>query len=256
MKATMSNQPNHELRAFLAWDVLIERAKEERSITYKELADKVGVHHRVCRYFLEYIQNYCLEEELPPLTSIVVNKGGKVGQGFIAWDVNDLAAGQKKVYNFKWSSYSNPFDYAQRGERQSELAVKLLEISKAKEIYAKVKVRGVAQSLFRKTLLYTYQSKCAFCSFPIPEALEAAHIVPWSAANEEEKLDVRNGILLCSNHHKLFDKNIYVLEEDYTVTINGPYRSKLAGKTIKLPKNEEYWPDKKYIEKRLSLNKQ
>lgn len=64
MNKTMNNQPNHELGAFHVWDVLIKRAKEGKPITYKELAEKVGVHRRVCRYFLECIQNYCLEELL------------------------------------------------------------------------------------------------------------------------------------------------------------------------------------------------
>lgn len=252
----MSKQPNHELRAFNAWEILIKRAGEKIPITYKELAEQVGVHHRVCRYFLDYIQAYCMNEEMPPLTSIVVSKEGKVGKGFIAYDVNNIGEGQKKVYNFNWSNYINPFQYAQIDGRQSELAVDLLDTTKSKEVYAKVKVRGVAQSLFRKALLEVYQSKCAFCGFRIPEALEAAHIVPWSVANEEEKLDVRNGILLCSNHHKLFDKNIYLLEEDYTIHLNGLYRSKLVGQTLKLPKHKMHFPKKEYIIKRLSLNKQ
>ncbi|MED1206105.1 HNH endonuclease [Heyndrickxia acidicola] len=252
----MSEQPNHELRAFRAWEVLIKQAEKNKPITYKELAEQVGVHHRVCRFFLDYIQNYCMDEEMPPLTSIVVSREGKVGKGFIAYDVTNIGEGQKKVYNFNWHSYINPFQYAQSDGRQSELAADLLDTTKSKEVYAKVKVRGVAQSLFRKALLDVYHSKCAFCGFRIPEALEAAHIVPWSVANEEEKLDVRNGLLLCSNHHKLFDKNIYMLDENYTIKINSSYSSKLAGKTIKLPQNKQHFPEKQYIKKRLYLNKQ
>ncbi|MDF2557980.1 MAG: endonuclease [Bacillales bacterium] len=249
----MNGQPNHERRAFIAWDVLIKQVKKSKTITYKELADQVGVHWRACRFFLDFIQNYCIEEGVPPLTSIVVNAKGKVGKGFIAYDVNSLAECQEKVFNFNWLIYINPFQYTQNDDTQSKLVDDLLILNKSKEVYVKVKSRGVAQSLFRKALLDAYQTKCAFCNFRFPEALEAAHIVPWSMANDEEKLDVRNGLLLCSKHHKLFDKNIFMIAEDYTIKIKDSYKSKKVGQKINLPSNKQYLPIKEYINKRLSL---
>lgn len=34
----------------------------------------------------------------------------------------------------------------------------------------------------------------------------ASHIKQWSQSNNEERLDVNNGLLLCPNHDSLFDK--------------------------------------------------
>ena len=47
---------------------------------------------------LGLIQNYCIEEKLPPLTILVVDKSGKPGTGFIAYDVDKLAEGMALVY--------------------------------------------------------------------------------------------------------------------------------------------------------------
>jgi predicted restriction endonuclease len=38
--------------------------------------------------------------------------------------------------------------------------------------------------------------------------LIASHIVPWRDSNDEEKLDVNNGILLSPNYDALFDKHL------------------------------------------------
>lgn len=80
----MTNNVNQEERAYRAWNVLVGCAETQKTITYKELGDKLGVHHRTCRYFLDCIQNFCLEEKLPPLTILVVNQKGILGNGFIA----------------------------------------------------------------------------------------------------------------------------------------------------------------------------
>lgn len=34
----------------------------------------------------------------------------------------------------------------------------------------------------------------------------ASHIKPWVVSNNQERLDIHNGLLLCPNHDYLFDK--------------------------------------------------
>lgn len=118
----MGNIVNQEERAFRAWNVLVEYAVNKETITYKELGDKLNVHHRTCRYFLDCIQNFCLEEKLPPLTILVVNQKGEVGNGFIAWDVKNMEEGLKKVFSFNWKNIHNPFAYACYGSTVTDLA--------------------------------------------------------------------------------------------------------------------------------------
>ena len=65
------------------------------------------------------------------------------------------------------------------------------------------------QHRFRNDLLEMQGSVCAFCDFDVPVALEAAHIVP---KQENGTDDPRNGLLLCSVHHRIFDTNCLGME--------------------------------------------
>src|SRR4051794_32651460 len=66
---------NQYQRAFLAWPVLTATASNHGTITYKEVGDRLGIHHRPVRFVLSVIQDHCLKEKLPPLTIIVVGQG-------------------------------------------------------------------------------------------------------------------------------------------------------------------------------------
>lgn len=62
----------------------------------------------------------------------------------------------------------------------------------------------IGQSKYKSRLILKYK-KCVLCEINIPELLVASHIKPWSESNNNEKLDLNNGLLLCSLHDKLFD---------------------------------------------------
>ncbi|MGO4500029.1 HNH endonuclease [Paenibacillus sp. 2RAB27] len=247
----MDNKINQEERAFRAWDVLTIYSRDKKTITYKELGEKLTVHHRTCRYFLDFIQNYCMDNKLPPLTIIVVNQEGNVGNGFTAWDTDNLDEGLNKVFEYNWDNHPNPFSFAKDGITSEEIVEQLINNSAdKKEIYAKVKVRGIVQSLFRSALLRAYNNKCAFCGFPHVVALEASHIVPWSHSTDEERISVNNGILLCSNHHKLFDSGMLKITKDYKIEATVSLNSKIVGKKLRLPKLKEHYPDVEKFKKR------
>jgi putative restriction endonuclease len=58
----------------------------------------MSIHHRALRFVLGKIQDLSLGEKLPPLTILVVNQDTtRPGEGFIAWDVDDLAVGYDPV---------------------------------------------------------------------------------------------------------------------------------------------------------------
>jgi predicted restriction endonuclease len=69
---------------------------------------------------------------------------------------------------------------------------------------ALIKVR-VNQSAFRKLLMRRY-THCCLCDVDDESLLVASHIKPWAKSNHAEKVDVNNGLLLCPNHDKLFDR--------------------------------------------------
>lgn len=216
---------NHAERAFHVWPILARVAKQpDPTITYGELAAEIGIHHRAVRYVLSEIQDYCLADKLPPLTILVVNAGDRLpGEGFVAWDADDLTAGVEKVVRYPWSQLVNPFSYAASGHTEEELADKLVNSpSTAGDVYALVKVRGTAQSIFRKALLLAYGSRCAICGLSFEAALDAAHLIPWSAASHEQRMSPTNGVLLCSTHHSLFDTGLITISAEFAVAFYDP----------------------------------
>jgi putative restriction endonuclease len=252
---------NQEYRAFLGWNFLTRKASEHQTSTYNELAAFVGVHPRVTRFFLSLIQDYCLNRDLPPLTILVVNITGLPGAGFIAWDTHQFETGKQNVYSHNWAEEENPFSFAVTGTVENQIILDLVSNpTTANDIYARVRVRGIAQSIFRQALLSAYNSSCAVCGLTYPIALEATHIIPWSE-NENERLNIQNGLLLCSVHHKLFDVGAFIINDDYTISVNNnvneypaqsDYDRKMLtefnGELIHLPQNIQHYPDLSFIQ--------
>ena len=251
-------------RAYRAWPILARVAHNKERIKYGELAKELQIHHRPVKYVLEEIQNYCLYEKLPPLTILVENKKGMVGKGFIAWDIDDLDTGLQKVYALDWTEIQNPFGFAHDGASPEEIASALAKRTVSpKDIYAKVRVRGMGQIIFRETLLQTYAGCCAFSGYKGKSLLQAAHILPWSKSKPEERLDPSNGILLSILHHHLFDLDWIRIDENYHILVNQKLVEKqslskeelallagLNGKAMTLPPDSRNWPSKQLIAER------
>ncbi len=255
---------NHKERAARAWPILVDVALNGwPPITYGELAHDLGMkHHRPVRYVLSEIQDYCLLEKFPPITILVVDKKDrKPGAGFIAWDVNDLEHGLALVRTFPWSEHVNPFGFAADGATIQSVADAIVKRKLSPgDAYARVKVRGMAQQVFREVLMKSYGGRCALSGYRTPQLLEAAHIIPWGKATPEQRIDPRNGILLSVVHHRLFDLQWLRIAEDYTVTAvftNAPVHSpervlleKLNGTRLRLPGDQELWPRPDFLRAR------
>lgn len=55
--------------------------------------------------------------------------------------------------------------------------------------------------------------KCVICGLSIPQLLEAAHIKDFTHCNNQEKYDLNNGITLCCNHHRAFDRGLFKFDD-------------------------------------------
>ena len=69
-----------------------------------------------------------------------------------------------------------------------------------------VTTHRVGQDLFRRKLLIKFNNKCAVTGIENEEMLLASHILPWRDADDFQRLDIENGILLDPFYDKLFDK--------------------------------------------------
>lgn len=74
------------------------------------------------------------------------------------------------------------------------------------ERLAKQKVR-IGQDKFRDNLLEEMK-RCPITGIDDKRFLIASHIKPWSHSNNEERLNIKNGLLLSPLFDKLFDKNV------------------------------------------------
>jgi putative restriction endonuclease len=126
---------DQEERAQKAWIKLTELAKSHEICSYKELGNFIGIHHRPVRYVLALIQDYCLLNNLPPITILVVNGSGEPGQGFIAADKNDFAKRRNDVFTYDWDEIENPFDLSKEGYSQEKIINDILERKKFQKKY-------------------------------------------------------------------------------------------------------------------------
>ncbi len=90
-----------EERSQQLWSLLALAATHRQVLTYDIVARLTGVVRPSIGDFLRPIQQYCAENRLPALTSIVVSDdSGLPGEGFIA--AQDVPAAQVRVFRHDW----------------------------------------------------------------------------------------------------------------------------------------------------------
>ena len=256
-----------EHKAGILWPILVETARNHNTLYYSDLAPHIGVISRSVGSALGPIYWYCLNEKLPPLTSIVINRRHQVpGMGFRAWPRDDIESAQNFVRQFQWNSVENPFEHFTYEDSANSLSKKLLQNpDKGNKILQQIQVRGVAQNIFRNALLEAYEYRCSICDLSFVESLDAAHIIPWHIATNSEKISPTNGVLLCANHHRLFDSEWIQISENWTIVHKSDsdddygkydklYTSEFHGNKIHLPRDEKLWPSPELLQRRLRLS--
>jgi hypothetical protein len=83
-------------------------------------------------------------------------------------------------------------------------------------------LRKNREERFKLAVRRVYHERCSLCNIGYhvgrtPLAIQAAHLIPFQ--NGGTSKDVRNGILLCSNHHDLFDSFAWTFDEDLQVRV-------------------------------------
>lgn len=115
---------------------------------------------------------------------------------------------------------------------------------------------------FRRKIIEIYDHQCAACGLriilPIVNSvsfIDAAHLIPFSESRNDHPT---NGLALCKNHHWAMDRDLIAPGPDhhwYASKILDSRRSngekelsELAGKTLLLPKDEAFHPDREGLE--------
>lgn len=100
---------NHPARAAQCWQILVGRAMNRQTITYKGLSELMygKAAAGVLAEVLGHIAYYCQQNDLPPLTATVVNTGGAPGHG-IPSDLATIDGQREKVYACDWYDICPP----------------------------------------------------------------------------------------------------------------------------------------------------
>lgn len=78
----------------------------------------------------------------------------------------------------------------------------------------------VGQGAYRKRIVHRWEYKCAITGFSKLDILIASHIVPWCDSNDNERLDVDNGLLLSPTYDALFDRNLISFENNGKIILS------------------------------------
>jgi putative restriction endonuclease len=79
----------------------------------------------------------------------------------------------------------------------------------------------LGQASFRVLVTDAYKRRCAITGESTLVALEAAHIVPYSNDGSHE---IRNGLLLRADFHRLFDVGLVSINQDLRIKISPKIR--------------------------------
>jgi predicted restriction endonuclease len=98
------------------------------------------------------------------------------------------------------------------------------------ETIREIKARRV-QNFFRRTVLQSYNNRCAISGLAIPQLLVASHIIPWSE-DVSRRADPTNGIALNGLYDKAFDRHLISFDEDFSLIVSRKIKQQSENKTI------------------------
>ncbi|MBS5933623.1 MAG: HNH endonuclease [Clostridiales bacterium] len=136
--------------------------------------------------------------------------------------LNKLGFIKKRIQGaYKSINYPELFSYIDRIKLNIDYvneAYTVPSISETeKEILAKARI---GQGIYRDNLLNKHESRCMLCGLQYKGLLIASHIKEWSEANNEERVDCNNGLLLCTLHDSLFDKHLITFDDNGKIMIS------------------------------------
>lgn len=111
----------------------------------------------------------------------------------------------------------------------------------------------VRNSVFKKYIPLIYDNRCCITGLKISSTfnismLDACHIIPFSENYDDT---VGNGLALCPNLHRAFDRGLITIDKNYRVVISENFKdepenthsiSQFNGKHIHLPQNKLFYP--------------
>ncbi len=112
-------------------------------------------------------------------------------------------------------------------------------------------------AVFKRVVPRVYNYTCCISGMRListtpVQMVDACHIVPFAESHDDT---IANGISLCPNLHRAFDRGLLRIDEEYRVRVSDVFTEAessytlrgLEGKPILLPQQREWWPGKENL---------
>ncbi len=163
-----------------------------------------------------------------------------------------------------WREFNNNWDkLAYESERLlGQITGLAPEQGEEAEIFPEGKTREaivrarVNQGFFRAAVLAAYDCRCCITGLPLPQLLNASHIIPW-AKDPANRTNPRNGLCLNAVHDRAFDCGLLTVTTEFKVKLSSKVKKLLAdeatrdflgkyeGALIRLP--SRFVPDEDFL---------
>jgi putative restriction endonuclease len=146
--------------------------------------------------------------------------------------------------------YLSPGTTTQTGDRSP-----IVDAIERRYVVREARIR-LHQARFRGIVLNAYRDRCAICRLRESRLLDASHIL--ADRDPEGVAAVRNGLALCTIHHRAYDHDLVGISPDYHVHVarrllddeDGPMLDLLKrahGVSIELPRAPRNRPDRELL---------
>lgn len=148
----------------------------------------------------------------------------------------------KEIVKFKYFEQYDPFTNSYDTSHNFQL------LNEPRENYKKETNQRKGQGAFKGKVLKAYNNKCCISGENCPELLDAAHLQPYL---NESSNHIQNGLLIRVDLHRLLDKGLLCIDQNYVVHISTLLRNTLYmnydGIKISLPANQREHPSKEAL---------
>lgn len=159
----------------------------------------------------------------------------------------------KNNFSAGGSNYINDIENQIIQEPKEDYKKRLLIIRKQLDNDAFQEEIFIRSNVFKKEIPKVYNYTCCISSLRIDaianiSMIDACHIIPFSESYNDT---ITNGIALCPNLHRAFDRGLISISDDYRVIMSGSFSEinetnyslkQFDGKEILLPSNKSYLP--------------
>lgn len=158
-------------------------------------------------------------------------------------------SGSNYIKDIKYQIVEEPFEIYQNR------ILKIREALDSEQYEEEVYIRS---NIFKREIPKIYNNTCCISGMRVDaidniSMIDACHIIPFAESYNDT---ITNGIALCPNLHRAFDRGLISINNDYKVLLNNnfsePNRSsynlkQFEGINIILPKNPSFFPSKESL---------